>query len=166
MSETVAADHRESWVAPLGDIEISGEPTTLSPDELYGALAHADNDELVSLADLILETPATLTLVAGPSVVSSPLRLAMPGGEGTVVVGHVALTSCEVALDGVRGDGIRTGRSLEGSLAAAICDAEVQRVGRHANAVIDLARTTLLAMRVSEQGRADATRRTRIGESQ
>jgi alpha-D-ribose 1-methylphosphonate 5-triphosphate synthase subunit PhnG len=166
VSETLATDHRESRVSLRNDVTVEGESTPLSSDELYGALARADSDDLVSLADRILETPSTLTLVAGPTVVSSPLRLAMPGDEGTVVVGHVALTSCEVALDGIRGDGIRTGRSLEGSLAAAICDAEVHRAGRYAHDVLELARTTLRATRASEGQRADATLLTRIGEGE
>ncbi|HEV3187597.1 MAG TPA: phosphonate C-P lyase system protein PhnG [Acidimicrobiales bacterium] len=164
MSETVSTDHREAFDSSLEETADTLVPRPLSTDELYEALARANRDELVALADLILETPSSLELVAGPSVVSSPIRLSMPGGTGTVVIGHVAMTSCEVSLDGVRGDGIRSGRSLEASIAAAICDAEVERDGKFVDRVHDLALATLRQLHLNEERRALATQLTKIGD--
>jgi alpha-D-ribose 1-methylphosphonate 5-triphosphate synthase subunit PhnG len=164
VSETVSTYQHHTLVSPVDDVVSAVTPRVLSPDERYEALARAVSVELVALADRILETPSSVELVVGPSVVSSPLRLAMPGGAGTVVVGHVAMTSCQVSLDGVRGDGIRSGRSLEASIAAAICDAEVERGGRFTDDVHELAWTTLRQLRASEERRAQATQQTKIGD--
>lgn len=138
----------------------------LSPDQLYEALAQADSEELVALADRVLEGPSTVELIAGPTVMSSPLRLQVPGNAGTVVIGHVAMTTCEVSLDGVRGDGIRSGRSLDACVAAAICDAEVERGGPLSNEVFALAKATLRQLQVEEDLRARATQLTRLGASE
>jgi alpha-D-ribose 1-methylphosphonate 5-triphosphate synthase subunit PhnG len=135
----------------------------LSTDQLYEALARANDEELVALADRVLETPSTVTLIAGPTVVSSPLRLEVPGGAGTVVIGHVAMTTCEISLDGVRGDGIRSGRSLDACVAAAVCDAEVERGGPLSDDVFELANATLRRLQGAERQRARATQLTRLG---
>jgi alpha-D-ribose 1-methylphosphonate 5-triphosphate synthase subunit PhnG len=134
----------------------------VSSDERYEALAQAPDADLVDLADRILQAGAAVDVVSGPAVVSMPLRLPIPGGGETVVVGHVAFTRCEVTLGAVRGDGIRPGRSLEGTIAAAICDAEVERGGPLANAVLALAHATREHLRDAAEWRGRAAQSTRI----
>jgi alpha-D-ribose 1-methylphosphonate 5-triphosphate synthase subunit PhnG len=157
VSDTVTTPHHAS---PIGARENS---SSITPEHLFEGLAQANADEVVELADRILQTPATVGLVAGPTVVSSPLRLETPGDVGTAVIGHIAMTSCEVSLEGTRGDAIRSGRSLEASIAAAICDAEVQRGGIFANEVIKLAESTMHVLNETQARRSQATRQTRIG---
>lgn len=134
---------------------------SISVDERYEALAQAPCAELVELADRILAAGVPVELTNGPSVASAPLRFPVPGG-GTVVVGHVALTRCEVALGAVRGDGIRRGRDLEGAIAAAICDAEVERDGPFAEAVGVLAGATRDHLRELGEWRGRAAESTRL----
>lgn len=163
MNDTVATD-----LPGLSDVHRTENlaARSLSPDQLYEALAQADGEELVALADRVLEGPSTVELIAGPTVMSSPLRLQVPGNAGTVVIGHVAMTTCEVSLDGVRGDGIRSGRSLDACVAAAICDAEVERSGPLSDDVLALAKATLRLLQVAEDLRARATQLTRLGASE
>lgn len=165
MSKTVGTGHTEDLAGPV-PAQHAGLPiaTGSSAEVRYEALARADETDLVALADRILEAPTPVEVVAGPSVVSAPLRLGVPGGEGTVVVGHVALTRCEVALDGVRGDGVRQGRSLEAAIAAAICDAEAERGGPFAAAVHELVSASLENAREAERARGLSTNQTRIGD--
>jgi alpha-D-ribose 1-methylphosphonate 5-triphosphate synthase subunit PhnG len=166
MSEAVTTGGTEDSPKPVqaehGELSLRSRPFTA--DERYEALARADQSELRALADRILEVPTPVEVVSGPTVVSAPLRLAVPGGDGNAVVGHVALTRCQVALAGVRGDGIRQGRSIEAAIAAAICDAEAERNGPLAHDVNKVVLASLERLRTSEESRARVVEQTRIGD--
>ena len=101
----------------------------MTPEERYELLGAADGVQLEAIADAVLAGGAPVTVLTGPEVVTAPLRLPVPGAAATAVIGHVALTSCTVEVGGIRGDGCRPGRDLQGALAAAICDAEAERTG-------------------------------------
>lgn len=120
-----------------------GDGGRLAPECRYEHLGRADRAALEALADRILAADdSEVVVLAGPEAVTAPIRLLVPDARATAVVGHVALTTCTVTLGGVRGDGCRTGRDLTGAVAAAVCDAEVERDGPAAGAVLDLLRTT------------------------
>jgi alpha-D-ribose 1-methylphosphonate 5-triphosphate synthase subunit PhnG len=101
----------------------------VTPEERFELLGAADAARLETIADAVLAAGVPVAVLSGPEVVTAPIRLRVPGADATAVIGHVALTSCTVEVDGVRGDGCRPGRDLQGALAAAICDAEAERTG-------------------------------------
>lgn len=101
----------------------------MTPEERFETLSAADCAQLEAIADAILAGAASVAVRRGPEVVTTAVRLRVPSANATAVIGHVALTSCSVEIDGTQGDGCRPGRDLHGALAAAICDAEVERVG-------------------------------------
>lgn len=133
----------------------------ITSEERYEAFSFADGDELERIADLVLVT-AKVRVTGGPEVATAPLRVGVPGTDATAVIGHAALTTCNVVVDGVRGDGCRPGRDLRGALAAAVCDAEAERGGRHAGAIDALVRDVLAARLVAAGARARAVELTRI----
>ncbi len=125
----------------------------MTAEARFEALAAAPRSELAALADRALASDVPVEVRAGPEVATIPLRLPVPGTtRTTVVVGHVAVTTCTVTLDGVRGDGARPGRDLAGAVAAAVCDAEVERGGGQAAAV------GALVARVEQERRAEDRR--------
>lgn len=129
------------------------------------ALARASAGDLERLADRILAGGAAVVVLAGPEVASAPLRLPVPGTASTFVVGRTVLTTCAVALDGTRGDGVVQGRALRAALAAAVCDAEAERGGPLAADVAHLARgaRTARGSALAEEGRRVAL--TRLDEA-
>ncbi|PRC42431.1 phosphonate metabolism PhnG family protein [Mycobacterium sp. ITM-2017-0098] len=113
----------------------------MTAESRFEALAGADAEALERLADEILATGAVVSVTAGPESFSAPVRVQVPGGDDTtVVLGHVALTRCTVELGGIRGDGVRSGYDLTGAVAAAICDAECERLGSLSPRVEELCR--------------------------
>jgi alpha-D-ribose 1-methylphosphonate 5-triphosphate synthase subunit PhnG len=136
------------------------------PEERFEALAATDTRALEALADEILAGGVEVSVCSGPESVSAPVRVGVPGsGDTTVVLGHVALTRCTVLLDGVRGDGLRTGYDLPGAVAAAICDAECERDGTLSSRVHDLCRTGQGAAAQSRSERADLVATTTVDEA-
>ncbi|KWX68423.1 phosphonate C-P lyase system protein PhnG [Mycobacterium sp. NAZ190054] len=138
----------------------------MRPEARFEALGDADAHALERLADDILATDVAVSVTTGPESVSAPVRVPVPGsGDATVVLGHVALTRCTVELAGVRGDGMRAGYDLRGAVAAAICDAECERRGPHAQQVDALCRDALQARAERGRARADLVTRTRMEQS-
>lgn len=129
------------------------------------ALARAPAGDVERLADRVLAGGSAVVVLAGPEVSSAPLRLPVPGSTSSFVVGRTVLTTCAVALDGTRGDGIVQGRALRAALAAAVCDAEAERGGPLAADVARLAEGARTAHRraLAEEGRRVAL--TRLGEA-
>lgn len=128
----------------------------MNAEERFEALAASDSDALQTLADRILARGCAVHVAAGPEVVSTAVRVPVAGTVATsAVLGHVVLTTCTVLLDGVRGDGARSGRALAEGVAAAVCDAEAERDGALAAEVAELCRRT----------RSDADRRRRARAS-
>lgn len=137
-----------------------------SVEERYSFLGAADAEALSALADEILATGVDVQVVSGPEAVSTPLRYPLAGTRSsTTVLGHVVLTSCMVTLAERRGDGIRSGRDLEGAVAAAVCDAEVERDGPLAARVLQLCEHTRQELQAAATTRAQTVDATRIGES-
>lgn len=135
----------------------------MSPEQRFEGLAIADDIELKQLADLVLSAAVEVEVIEGPETVSAALRVPVPGtGSTTSVIGHVALTRCQVELGGVRGDGCREGHDLTGAVAAAVCDAEAERNGPNANAVRDLAQRSLAARHATWAERAGMVEMTRV----
>lgn len=140
--------------------------TNFSAAERYSYLGAADAETLTALADEILASDVDVQVVSGPEAVSTPLRYPLAGTQSsTTVLGHVVLTSCTVTLADHRGDGIRSGRDLEGAVAAAICDAEVERHGPLTTRVHELCERTRQALQAAATSRADTVEATRIGET-
>jgi alpha-D-ribose 1-methylphosphonate 5-triphosphate synthase subunit PhnG len=78
-------------------------------------------------------------------------------------LGHIALSTCAVELDDTRGDGVRRGRDLAGAVAAAVCDAEVERGGWLASEVIALCEAAETVQARAGRSRASLVTATRIG---
>lgn len=137
----------------------------MSADQRYSALRAVSLETLERLADSILADGAEVEVVAGPEVCSAPVRVPIDGDDrATSVLAHVALTTCTVRLGGTRGDAVRTGRDLVGALAAAICDAEVERSGRWSSEVAALVRDVESTHARAARARASLVAATRLGE--
>ena len=135
----------------------------MTPEERYSALAAADSDALLALADEILAAePGPVSVLEAPTAGIGALRLPSPA-DGSFVVGHVVLTTGAVMLDGQRGDGIRPGRDPQGALAAAVCDAECERHGPRAGTVDALVARTRDAQRAEAAATARLVDATRLG---
>lgn len=142
------------------------QTTNFSVEERYSYLGAAEVKTLTALADEILATGVDVHVVSGPEAVSTPLRYPLAGTQSsTTVLGHVVLTSCAVTLADHRGDGIRSGRDLEGAVAAAICDAEVERNGPLTTRVHQLCERTRQELQAVATSRAETVEATRIGET-
>lgn len=136
----------------------------MTPEERYEALGRVDPAELERLADQVLAAGPRVEVVAGPEVVTAPIRFPVPGTRSTTaVLGHAALTMCTVELDGVRGDGCRPGHDLSGAVAAAVCDAEVERAGPRVEDVLVLAHLAIARRRAQCAERAHHVELTRVG---
>jgi alpha-D-ribose 1-methylphosphonate 5-triphosphate synthase subunit PhnG len=130
------------------------------------ALTDADAEALERLADEILATGVVVSVTAGPESVSAPVRVPVPGADDTtVVLGHVALTRCTVDLGGTRGDGVRAGYDPAGAVAAAICDAECERLGAFTPHVEEFCRTAHEARAERGRERAQMVAMTRLDQS-
>lgn len=135
----------------------------MTPEDRYSALAAADRDALLTLADEILAAaPGAVSVIEAPTPGIGALRIPSPAG-GSFVVGHVVLTTGAVTLDGQRGDGIRPGRDPQGALAAAVCDAECERHGPRAASVDALVARTCDAQREGAAATARLVDATRLG---
>lgn len=131
----------------------------MNPAELWSQLAAAPAAPLEELADRILDATPDVEVIAGPEVVSVPLR--RTGEAGTVVIGHTTITTCQVLLAGTRGDGIRPGRDLTGAVAAAICAAAATR-GTHSEEIAVLAASGAAARYRRAEQRAELVAATRL----
>lgn len=130
----------------------------------YTALSTATLADLELLADRILGDGPSIRMIAGPEVVTTPVRYPVGGrGGATSVLGHIALSTCAVELDGVRGDGVRHGRDLIGAVAAVVCDAEAERGGRLSPEVIALCEAAEAILARAGRSRASLVSATRIG---
>ena len=137
----------------------------MNTEERFEALATADAASMEALADEILASGAAVSVTSGPESVSAPVRVSVPGSDATtVVLGHVALTRCTVAVEGTRGDGLRAGYDLPGAVAAAICDAECERNGAFSARVHDLCLAAQRANAARSDDRANLVAMTRVEE--
>lgn len=136
----------------------------MTPEERYEALSAAEGAALEQLADEVLADGARVEVIAGPEVVTAPIRVPVPGTQSTTaIVGHAALTLCTVEIDRVRGDGCRSGHDLAGAVAAAVCDAEAERDGPRAGDVVVLAHRSTASRQARWAERAHQVELTRVG---
>ena len=133
----------------------------MTPEQRFELLALVDGADLERLADAILATGVAITVAAGPEVVTAPIRMPAPDGGSTAVIGHVALSTCTIELDGTRGDACRPGRDLPSAVAAAVCDAEVERNGPVAGDVLALTRLAARDVAAASSARALVIEQTR-----
>ncbi|EOM76843.1 phosphonate metabolism protein PhnG [Rhodococcus rhodnii] len=98
----------------------------LSRERITELLAAATEDELVALADECLSDGAEFTVLTAPEVGSIAARVREPICHDHFFLGDVLACRAEVTLAGVRGWAMRLGDEKAATLAAAICDAEVQ----------------------------------------
>lgn len=105
-------------------------------------LAIADPDELQELADRCLADGARPTLLVAPEVGLTMLDVREPVAGDRFHLGEVLVTRAEVELAGTRGWAMRMGGDRLATLAAAICDAEVESGRPVAVAIGDLCRRT------------------------
>ncbi|RDI55349.1 phosphonate C-P lyase system protein PhnG [Nocardia mexicana] len=103
--------------------------------ELLGAAASSD---LIELADACLGDGAELTVLTAPEVGTVAAQVREPIAYDRFFLGDVLACRAEVALGGARGWAVRMGDDRAATLAAAVCDAEVQAGRPHARAVLEL----------------------------
>lgn len=138
----------------------------MKAERRYTALSMAAAADVEALADQILTQNLSVHVIAGPEVVTTPIRYPVGGSDGsTSVLGHVALSTCAIELDGVRGDGVRMGRDLVGAVAAAVCDAEAERDGAFVAHVVALCEAAESSRAEDGRSRASLVSATRVGGS-
>lgn len=103
-------------------------------------LASAPMQPLLDLADACVADAPRPDLISGPEVGTVLLTVREPVEASRFYLGDVLVTRTMVEHRDVRGWSMRMGDDRPGSLAAAICDAEVEAGGPHAFAVEALCR--------------------------
>lgn len=101
----------------------------LNDEELAEALALAPDSALCDLAESIVAAAASVVVLDGPTVGTARLDVREPVEATRFGLIEVLLTRAEVQLDGTHGWAMRLGDDSVSTLAAALCDAEVQRGG-------------------------------------
>lgn len=109
-----------------------------SREERAAMLALARPEELVGLADACLADGAVPRVLRAPEVGCVATQVTEPIAGDRFLLGDVLAVQAEVELGGSRGWAMRIGDDRAATLAAAICDAEVQAGRPHAADVLDL----------------------------
>lgn len=123
--------------------------TPLSRAERCELLATAPTQRLLDVADSCLDGAPPIDVVTGPEVGTVLMTVREPIEASRFHLGDVLVTRTTVDHRSARGWAMRMGDDRAGSLAAAICDAEVEAGGHNAAAVEALCRD------VAEQHRAE-----------
>lgn len=90
-------------------------------------LAESSRDEIVTLADLLIERHGRPAIILAPEPGLVSLEVREPVCRERFIVGDVLITRAEVVIGGVEGWAARMGTDREATLAAAVCAA----VGDH-----------------------------------
>lgn len=106
--------------------------TTLSRAERCELLATAPTQRLLDVADACLDGAPPIDVVTGPEVGTVLLTVREPVEATRFHLGDVLVTRTTVDHRSARGWAMRMGDDRAGSLAAAICDAEVEAGGAKA----------------------------------
>ncbi len=114
----------------------------LTREERSELLALAGGDPLRSLADAVLATCPPPVVLDGPTVGTAPCIVREPVQSIRFALIDVLVTRAEVELEGSRGWAMRLGDDRLATLAAAVCDAEVERHGPLAGDVLALCALT------------------------
>ncbi|MFE7420439.1 phosphonate C-P lyase system protein PhnG [Rhodococcus sp. NPDC057529] len=109
-----------------------------SRERVAELLAAASAGDLVELADACLSDGAELAVLTAPEIGSVAAQVREPIAFEHFFLGDVLACRAEVSLAGVRGWAMRMGDDRAATLAAAICDAEVQADRPHADRVLEL----------------------------
>lgn len=110
----------------------------LTRDHRIELLASAPSQELLSLADRVLQRSSPPTIVAGPEIGLVMMQVREPVCEERFFLGEVLVTRAEVELRGTRGWAMRMGEDRAATLAAAILDAEAEANGEFADHIAGL----------------------------
>ena len=104
----------------------------LSRGERSELLAATDPDLLTAMGDLCLQGTDNPEIITGPQVGTVVLTLREPIEEKRFHLGEVLATKTEVMHRGTQGGALLMGDNPIASLAAAICDAEIEAGGPYA----------------------------------
>jgi alpha-D-ribose 1-methylphosphonate 5-triphosphate synthase subunit PhnG len=104
---------------------------TLSRERRAELLAYADGTRLIDLAERCAGDGGDLEIIGEPRVGTLPLEVREPVVRERFVLADVLAVTAEVDLGGVRGWAMRLGDDRVAVVAAAICDAEVERQGEY-----------------------------------
>ena len=107
----------------------------LSRGERSELLAATDPDLLTAMGDLCLQGTDNPEIITGPQVGTVVLTLREPIEEKRFHLGEVLATKTEVMHRGTQGWALLMGDNPIASLAAAICDAEIEAGGPYAGGV-------------------------------
>ena len=118
---------------------MSGPLTTSRRAEL---LAVADRHELVALAERCMATEPRPTVVVPPEVGTVVLEVRDPIAHDRFHLSEVLACRAEVVVEGGQGWAVRLGDDRLATLAAALCDAEVEADRALAREVDELCRRT------------------------
>ncbi|MDQ3305044.1 MAG: phosphonate C-P lyase system protein PhnG [Actinomycetota bacterium] len=111
-------------------------------ERLCELLARAEPTALADLAERCLDPGDEPVVVAGPEVGMVMMQVREPVAQERFYLGEVLVTRAEVDLGGARGWAMVMGSDRVRSLAAAICDAEVQADRARAGDVLALCEAT------------------------
>jgi alpha-D-ribose 1-methylphosphonate 5-triphosphate synthase subunit PhnG len=116
-------------------------------------LAVASGDDLVALARRCVAASPAGTLVRAPEIGTIALTARDPVMSERFIVADVLVTRAEVALGDTLGWAMRLGEDTQSTIAAALCDLEVETGRALASDVIDLCLRTeaLLAAEASAE---------------
>jgi|TARA_B100002052_G_scaffold84418_2_gene77505 alpha-D-ribose 1-methylphosphonate 5-triphosphate synthase subunit PhnG len=114
----------------------------LSRGERSELLAATDPDLLTAIGNLCLEGTDNPEIITGPQVGTVVLTLREPIEEKRFHLGEVLATKTEVIHRGIQGWALLMGDNPVASLAAAICDAEIEANGPYSTDVETLLRET------------------------
>lgn len=123
--------------------------TTLSRAKRCELLATAPTQRLLDVADACLADAPGPDVIVGPEVGTVVMTVREPVEATRFQLGDVLVTRTLVDHRSTRGWAMRLGNDRAGSLAAAICDAEVEAGGDHADQV------ERLCHEVADQTRAE-----------
>lgn len=99
--------------------------TTADRTERFERIAGCDGDRLAALADEVLATAPTLSVVQEPRPQLCLQRVREPVERRPINLGEVVVTPAEVELDGARGFAMVPGKAERAALSGAIVDAAV-----------------------------------------
>lgn len=105
-------------------------------------LAAASDDQLMVVADQCLRSSEVPEFLLAPEVGTVVLTLREPVESTRMQLGDVLVTRTEVLHRGAHGWAMRMGSNREATVAAAICDAEVEADGPERELVEALCRNT------------------------
>ncbi|MBA2497965.1 MAG: phosphonate C-P lyase system protein PhnG [Acidimicrobiia bacterium] len=118
----------------------------LSPERRVELLAVADRDELIGLAERCAAVAPAPVVAGGPEVGSLLLAVREPVAGERFHLGDVLACRAEICVEGGAGWAVRLGDDRLATLAAAVCDAEVDAGRPHAPLVVELCERTEVAL--------------------